>query len=138
MNKPRLLRERLTEKINYLRDNPEYLHVFVEDGVVLATMAPALSYEYAYTLNLIIEAYPGDQDILMAVVGHWLREHQPDIFANPDNRRSGFTFDINILNDTTADISIDLKLTERVQITQQGDASTVTALPEPENPFDRW
>ncbi|MBD2783788.1 phage tail protein [Xenorhabdus sp. DI] len=138
MNKPQQLRAELKKKIAYLRDNPEYLHLFVEDGAVLATMAPSLSFEYEYTLNLIIESYPGDQDVLMAVVGHWLREHQPDIFANPDNRRSGFTFDVNILNDTLADISIDLKLTERVQVTTQDGTSTVTAIPEPANPFDQW
>ncbi|OKP03926.1 phage tail protein [Xenorhabdus eapokensis] len=137
MNKPHLLRTALTAKMPYLRDNPEYLHLFVENGTVRATMASSLSYEYEYTLNLIIEAWPGQQDILMAVIVHWLREHQPDIFANPDNR-SGFTFDVNILNDATADISIDLKLTERVVVTQQGEVSTVTAVPEPENPFDRW
>ncbi|MCA6220061.1 phage tail protein [Photorhabdus antumapuensis] len=138
MNKPNALRKVLTEKISYLRDNPEYLHLFVEDGAVLATLALSLSYEYEYTLNLIIEAYPDDQDVLMAVIVYWIREHQPDIFANPDNRRSGFTFDVNILNDDTADISIDLKLTECVLVTQQGQASTVSAIPEPENPFDRW
>ncbi|CAQ86373.1 MULTISPECIES: phage tail protein [Photorhabdus] len=138
MNKPNALRKVLTEKISYLRDNPEYLHLFVEDGTVLATLALSLSYEYEYTLNLIIEAYPDDQDVLMAVIVYWIREHQPDIFANPDNRRSGFTFDVNILNDDTADISIDLKLTECVLVTQQGQVSTVSAIPEPENPFDRW
>ncbi|PHM65681.1 tail protein [Xenorhabdus stockiae] len=138
MNKPHLLRAELTGKIPYLRDNPEYLHLFVEDGAVMATLAPSLSYEYEYTLNLIIEAYPGDQNILMAVVGHWLREHQPDIFANPDNRRSGFTFDVNILNDQTADISIDLKLTERVRVSTEDGISTVTAIPEPVNPFVQW
>ncbi|KAA1194724.1 phage tail protein [Photorhabdus heterorhabditis] len=138
MNKPNALRKVLTEKIPYLRDNPEYLHLFVEDGTVLATMALSLSYEYEYTLNLIIEAYPDDQNVLMAVIGHWIREHQPDIFAHPDNRRSGFTFDVNILNDDTADISIDLKLTERILVTQQGPVSTVSAISEPENPFDRW
>ncbi|MEQ1974976.1 phage tail protein [Xenorhabdus sp. SGI240] len=138
MNKPRLLRAVLATKIPYLRDNPEYLHLFVEDGAVVATSASSLSYEYEYTLNLIAESYPGDQNILMAVIVHWLREHQPDIFANPDSRRTGFTFDVNILNDATADISIDLKLTERIVVTQQGDVSTVNAVPEPENPFDRW
>ncbi|CDL79818.1 phage tail protein [Xenorhabdus cabanillasii] len=138
MNKPTQLRAELTAKIPYLRENPEYLHLFVEDGAVLATLAPSLSYEYEYTLNLIIEAYPGDQNILMAVVSHWLREHQPDSFANPDNRRSGFTFDVNFLNNDTADISIDLKLTERVQVTTENGTSTVTAIPEPANPFDRW
>ncbi len=105
---------------------------------MLATLAPSLSYEYEYTLNLIIEAYPGDQNILMAVVSHWLREHQPDIFASPDNRRSGFTFDVNILNDQTADISLDLKLTERVLVSTEGGTSTVTAIPEPANPFEQW
>jgi hypothetical protein len=138
MNKPQSLRATLEAKIPYLRDNPEYLHLFVEDGTVLATLALSLSYEYEYTLNLIVESYPGNQDILMAVIGHWLREQQPEIFANPDNRRSGFTFDVNILNDTTADISIDLKLTERVVVTQQGDTSTVSAVPEPTNPFEQW
>ncbi|EPL3702362.1 phage tail protein [Morganella morganii] len=138
MNKLNSIKDTLCRKIPYLKDNPEKLYLFVDDGGIFATNEPSLSYEYIYSLNIILEAFPGDQNIVFAVVVEWVKQHQPDILANPDKRANGIRFEADILNSQTANISIDLKLTERIIVSVQDGAYRVEAVPEPENPMDSW
>ncbi|OAT32116.1 phage tail protein [Buttiauxella brennerae ATCC 51605] len=134
MKKPDSLRRALTEASSHLRENPDSLHIFVDDGSVVSTLAPSLSWEYRYTLNVMVTEFSGDQNLLMAALLAWVHENQPDIMANPDLRNNGFTFEAVIINHTTCDISIDLRLTERVVMTPSGENMVVEAVPEPENP----
>lgn len=138
MKKLAELRKYLSEKIAYFKENPDNLYLFVENGRIVSTLAPSLSYEYQYTINLIAERFSGDQNILMAVIGDWIRHYQPEIFANPDKREQDFRFEAVIHNNQTADISIDINLTERVLVTEKYGHYLVTAIPEPQNPFDDW
>lgn len=136
MNKPASLRKALNEGVPHIRDNPECLHIFVDAGNVVATLAPSLSYEYSYTLNLIVTDFAGDQNLLMVPILYWLQKNQPDIMANNELREHGFSFEVDILNHKTSDISIDLKLTERVVVRKVGENVIVEAVPEPGDPED--
>lgn len=138
MKKLSSIKDRLCQKIPYLKDNPEKLYLFVDDGSIIATYEPSLSYEYNYSLNIIIEAFPDDQNIIFAVVLEWLKEHQPDILANPDKRATGIRFEADILNSQSANISIDLKLTERVIVVMKEGKYYVEAVNEPADPTHDW
>lgn len=138
MKKLNSIKDTLLKKIRYLSENREKLYLFVDDGGIIATNEPSLSYEYSYSLNIILEAFPGDQNIVFAVVVEWVKQHQPDILANPDKRQNGIRFEADILNNLSANISIDLKLTERVIVTEKDGQYHVDAVPEPENPMDSW
>lgn len=138
MKKPQSLRNALTNAVIHLRENPECLHLFVDEGAVVSTLAPSLSWEYRYTLNVIVTDYAGDPNLLMAPILSWLRDNQPDIMANPENREKSFTFEVDILNHTACDISINLKLTERIQVRADNGHQVVEALPEPVEPDDYW
>ncbi|WP_272516668.1 phage tail protein [Providencia sp. PROV209] len=138
MKKLSSIKERLCQKIPYLKENPEKLYLFVDDGSIIATYEPSLSYEYSYSLNIIIEAFPDDQNIIFAVVLEWIKEHQPDILANPDKRATGIRFEADILNSQSANISIDLKLTERVIVAMKEGKYHVEAVNEPVDPIHGW
>ena len=139
MNKPESLRKALSDGIEYLGKNPDKLHIFVDEGAVVSSLATTISFEYQYTLNLVITDCSADQNLLNAVILYWLRRNQPDIMANPDSRDKGFTFEVDILNNTTCDISINLKLTERVIVKETNGQMVVEAVPEPEPPYaDQW
>ncbi|WGO84090.1 phage tail protein [Arsenophonus apicola] len=138
MKKLAELRRYLAEKISYFTENPDNLSLFVENWRIVSTMAPSLSYEYQYTVNLIAERFSGDQNILMAVIIDWLKSHQSELLANPDKRHQGFKFEAVIHNNQTADISIELTLTERVLVTEKDGQYWVTAIPEPPDPFNEW
>lgn len=138
MIKPQSLRNALNKAVPYVRDNPDKLHLFVDAGAVVATGASSCSWEYRYTLNVVVVDFSGNQDLLMAPVLLWLGENQPDAINNPEKREKLFTFDVDILRNDLCDISINLQLTERVIVSANGNVSSVEAVPEPEQPEEMW
>lgn len=138
MNKPQSLREALNSAVAYLQENPDRLHLFVDRGALVATSAASVSWEYRYTLNVIITDFTGDQNLLMAAVMYWLRTNQPDALQNPTERDQLCTFEVDILGNGACDISINLKLTERVIAEEVIGVTEVRAVPEPEEPEEAW
>ncbi|WP_318389654.1 phage tail protein [Enterobacter sp.] len=137
MNKPSSLRSALNS-VPYLKASPDALHLFVDEGNVVSTGAPGLAWEYRYTLNMVVTDYNGDQNLLIAVVLDWLKTNQPDALNNPELREKLFRFEVDLLSNDLADISIYLALTERVLVTQSGDAAVVEAIQEPDQPQEYW
>lgn len=138
MNKPQSLRRALNSTVAYVRENPDKLHLFIDKGSVVVTGAPSMSWEYRYTLNVVIEDFAGDQNLLMAPVLFWLREKQPDAINNPELRERLLAFEVDILRNDVCDISINLQLTERVIVNTDGSVTSVEAVPEPDEPEEAW
>jgi len=138
MNKPQSLRAALNKAVPYVRENPDRLHLFVDNGSLVATSAASISWEYRYTLNVVVTDFTGDQNLLMAPILFWLRDNQSDMLQNATERERLFTFEVDILGNGACDLSLNLKLTERV-VAQEVDGSIqVKAVPEPDEPADEW
>jgi hypothetical protein len=133
MNKPQQLRQLLSNAVPHLQQNPDCLHIFIEQGNIAATAAGQnLSFEYQFNCVIIVTDYGDHADKLIVPLLGWLAQHQPELLQNPDRRDTGFKFKAELLNHSTADIEIVLALTERVQV--QADAQgrlSITHLPEP-------
>ncbi|MFW6808577.1 phage tail protein, partial [Enterobacter hormaechei] len=138
VNKPQSLRSALNKAVPYVRENPDKLHLFVDNGSLVATGTQSMSWEYRYTLNVVIEDCSGDQNLLMAPVLLWLKTNQKDAINNPQLREKLFTFEVDILRNDVCDISLNLQLTERVLVSTDGAISTVEAEPEPDEPEEMW
>jgi len=138
MNKPQSLRNALNEAVPYVRNNPDKLHLFVDNGSLVATGASSMSWEYRYTLNVVIEDFSGNQNLLMAPVLLWLTANQPDAINNRELREKLFTFDVDILRNDVCDISLNLQLTERVLVSTDGGMSSVEEEPEPDVAEEMW
>ncbi|WP_345828691.1 phage tail protein [Erwinia sp. HDF1-3R] len=138
MNKPQPLRSALNKSVPYVAENPDCLHLFVDSGQLVATSAASLLWEYRYTLNVVITDFTGDQNLLMAPVLLWLRENQPDALQNSEAREKLFSFEVDILANDRCDISMDLKLTERVIATVENGKAHIEAVPEPDAPEEFW
>lgn len=110
-----------------LAADPDKLTVFIDTGSIAATGAKSLSFEYRYTCNVILLDFAGDSnDVFIAIVG-WVREYQNDLVNNPDMRANGITYEVDILDNATVDVSIKLQLTESVVVRTADDGSrTVT------------
>ncbi|QHQ17090.1 phage tail protein [Pectobacterium parmentieri] len=130
MLKPNSLRSALSDAVPVLKNNPDMLHVFIDSGAIASTLARSLSFENQYTLNLVITDFTDDIDWLLVPIQAWLRENQPDIANDP----KGFTYLADINDDSSCDISISLKLTERVIVEDVDKALHVTHAPEPPLP----
>ncbi|EKN5028855.1 TPA: phage tail protein [Yersinia enterocolitica] len=131
MLKPKLLRQALTDSLQLFQTNPERLKMFVDGGRIVSTLAPSLSFENQYTLTLFIEDFPDDVDYLFVPILAWLREHQPDIMATEEKRRTGFIHKVDVMSDVLSDIRIDLQLTERAIVKEVGGALHVDHALEP-------
>ncbi len=118
MLKARLIRELLTKTIPHLRQNPDALRVFINKGRIVATAGLSASFEYHYTLELLIVDYAADPDMLMVPLVSWMTVHQQEAFGNPELREQAFQFEAEIIDHQSYDISIKLLLTERVVVRQ--------------------
>ncbi|RUT67206.1 phage tail protein [Morganella morganii] len=132
MLKPKLLRDFLTAREPYFRQNAEALEVYASKGSIIATSTPGLSFLYSYELNVLAMDYPNSLDNLTVTILKWVRKHQPSLIFNPDKRERGISFDADILDNNTADILFVMPVTERVIVEETDGEDIVTHLPEPD------
>ncbi|REE92642.1 phage tail protein [Cupriavidus plantarum] len=131
MMKPASLRMAITAAVPGFVTEPDKLQLFVEEGRVVATGARTISFEYQYTLSVLVTDFAASADAITVPVLAWLRANQPELFNNPDKRPDGFKFEVDILSHTTVDLLMKLPLTERVIVKVVDGEYDVTHAPEP-------
>ncbi len=116
MYKPASLRRHLSAAVPELARDPDKLSLLVRSGQVVCTGSASLSFEYRYTLQLVVLDYAGSADAIVLPTLVWMRTHQPEYFDNPQQRDADFRFEAEYNNATTIDLLIELQLTERVRV----------------------
>ncbi|MCO7537803.1 phage tail protein [Pseudomonas asiatica] len=137
MDKPNSLREHLLAAVPGLKPNPDRLLMFVDAGKVRCTAAASLSFEYTYTLQIILTDFPGHPDSVMLPILAWTRTHQTELMANLEKSAEGIKFEVDILDSSKVDMSITLALTERVVVKRQ-DAGNFQVVHVPDQPYDAY
>src|SRR5690554_2280184 len=132
MNKPGSLRRHLLEHIGELSHDPDRLLIFIENGKIRCTAAAGLSFEYEYSLQMIITDFAGHPDSVMIPLLGWLRTNQHELLANFDKNKDGIQFDAEIMANDLVDLSITLPLSERVIVKPVEGGLSVTHPPEPQ------
>lgn len=134
MLKPTTLQSALINALPALRDNPAMLHLWVDKGHIVATLAASLSFEKSFSLNVAVRGYSGDIDALFVPVMAWLRDNQPDIFVQDALQPARFSWTLSDNSDGTQDLLMVLLLTERTQVKEVDGALYAETLPEPPPP----
>lgn len=129
MLKPPSLRKQLLAKVPGL--TVDTLHTFISKGHIESSAHGTLSFEYTYTLEVILTDYAGHSDVVMIALLQWLRINQPELLLKPEVMAERFTFEVDILNNKTCDIGINLKLTERVGVKHVDGKNIVEHFAEP-------
>jgi|TARA_B100000749_G_scaffold207861_1_gene162908 hypothetical protein len=133
MYKPESLRAHLLAAVPGLRQNPERLLIFIEEGTMRCTAAAGLSFEWGYTLNLTFTDYAGEPDVIAVALFAWLRVHQLELLQNLDQAKQAVRFEAELLSNKMVDLAVTLPLTERVIVKQgQGGELTIEHPPEPQ------
>jgi hypothetical protein len=141
MIKPASLRAHLTASTPELKTNPEKLTVFVKAGRLACAGGHSISYEYRYTLSVVVLDYNSHPDAIMVPLLAWVKRHQVELFENTELRDKSIRFEVEYLNAETLDLSIEIDLTERVIVQEGTDPASpltarrynVTHAPEPEH-----
>lgn len=132
MIKPDSLRAAITAALPDLKKNPDRLLVFVDGGKIVKTGTKSLSFEYQYTLNLILTDFAGDPDVVMVALLAWLQVNQRELFDNFTRQGTGIAFEVDHLNHKTIDLDIKVALTEAVDVATGTDGKhTMTHRQEP-------
>jgi len=135
MKKPNQIRKALEESNPFFVQNPDSLQLYTDGGQVICTGGKSLSYEYRYTLNIIVTDYADDIARIIVPVLAYLRVNQPELFENPQRRENSFKFITDYNNNDTLDLSIEIQLTERVVQTTNANGDAILQY-EPEPTWD--
>ncbi|AKG08086.1 tail protein [Moraxella bovoculi] len=131
MKKPNQLRAHLLNGLPELAQNPDRLLVFIDEGRMVNTMANGLSFEYRYTLNIIITDFAEDLASVAILLFAWIRQHQSELMTNLDKATDGVKFVADILDNRKVDLSITLPITERVIVKETDGKAVISYPPEP-------
>jgi len=131
--KPSSLKQHLITSVKELRQTPDRVLVFMDEGIVVCSSAAGLSFEYRYTLKLIITDFAGDPDAVFIPLLAWVGDHQRELLDNHDQRQTAIGFDAEVLANDLVDIEISLPLTERVIVKRQENGTlSITHPTEPQ------
>lgn len=131
MNKPDLLRERLTQTIEFFKQDPDRLQLFYDNGKIWGTGAASLSYQYLYDLEITVHDFPLPPDVMFVPIMEFVREQQSELLYNAENQQK-ITFIAEPNNNKTYNLQIKIPLTERVIVKQTGDSYQITHADEPQ------
>ncbi|MCW5320544.1 phage tail protein [Verminephrobacter aporrectodeae subsp. tuberculatae] len=137
MLKPPSLRAHLARAVPKLKKDPDRLVVLARAGRLQTTGTGSLSFEYAYTLQVVVLDYAGHADAITVPILAWVAVNQPEIFDNPERREKSIRFEVEYQNASTVDLSVEIDLTERVLVrprTKQAGAYDITHVGEPPHP----
>ncbi|SNS20267.1 P2 phage tail completion protein R (GpR) [Sphingomonas laterariae] len=134
MRKAESLKKLLLETVPGLRDNPERLALFIDNGTVAGGHGPSLSFEYRYVVNLVFEGFTGSTNHLVVPILAWIADNQPELLGRPGVEP--FSFEAEILDQDSQDVSIRVALTEPAVVTPREDGGYAVSHPNPGNPRD--
>ncbi len=117
MKKPANLRAAIVALLPELARNPDKLVMWVETGRTRATGNAQRGFAWEYQLTVVVEDFTKPPETLFFIVVDWLRTQQPDLLA-PNTE--GFPFEVDVIDDKTADVKITLPLREIVSATSDG------------------
>lgn len=125
MKKPESLRDLMTQAVPAIKADPTRLSLFIDRGSIRVRPG-SLSFEYAYSVNLVVQDYAGDPDAVIVPVIAWIAEHQPELLQRQDSQ--AFDFESELLAEGVFDLSLTIALTERVRVVRADGGVTVEHL----------
>lgn len=133
MQKLDSLRTAIATAIPELKRSPENLRIWIERGAGRCQGTRTDAFGFAYQANVLIVEMATDLAVLALAIFRWLRVNQPDLLSP---RTDGFAFDADILDNGSADVLIQIQLTENVTVAPvEGGGDILAYLPEPDPLF---
>ncbi len=86
--------------------------MWIDRGSIRSRQTASLAFQYGYKLNVVVLDWTMSPSIIFMLIVQWVRRNQPDLVAS--QAAPGFTFEADIIDTRTIDLSIELDLTETV------------------------
>ncbi|MFM2477311.1 phage tail protein [Celerinatantimonas sp. MCCC 1A17872] len=125
------LRAHLLSRLPELKQNPDKLLLFIENGHLCATAHYSRSFEYRYTATLIITDFASHLDAFTIALFDWVRTNQSELMTNSD-KLEAIEFEAEINDNVHVDFILHLPLTESVSVIETDQGLQVEHLAEPQ------
>lgn len=125
MRKIDSLCETLRAAIPEAASDPTALRVWIDRGQAQARQTGSNAFALAFRLNVLAVGVKTDLSLITLAVTRWLRANQPDLLQPG---KDSFTFDADILDNDTADVLIQIDLTQNYEVTVVDGVELVEAI----------
>lgn len=122
MRKIDSLRDTLLAAIPEANNDPAMLPTWIDRGSVRGRQTGSGSFEMAFRLNVLAIGVRTDLSLISLAVTKWLRANQPERLQPGSD---SFTFDADILDNGTADVLIQIDLTQNYEVSTVGGEERV-------------
>lgn len=119
--KPNSLREAIVAALPAFATDPDRLAMWIEKGSIRSPVTESRSFEWAYVLNITLENFTGQPAILFLALNDWLRTNQPELLQ--PGAHKGYSHEVDVIDENTVDMHVQLHLTERIAVTRESDGS---------------
>lgn len=130
MQKPAQIRAALSSAIPFFKTNPAQVAIIVETGKLRAR-EPIDSFEYNYTLTILITDYTAEPETIFIPLLNWAVANELTSIQSHEKANDLINFDIAILDDGAYDIEIKMDLSEAIKLTKTGGHFSAESIPEP-------
>ncbi|MGW8201900.1 phage tail protein [Sphingomonas bisphenolicum] len=122
------LRAAIADALPELKRSPENLRIWIERGAGRCQGTKTDAFGFAFQANVLIVEMTSDIAVLSHAVFSWLRVNQPDLLTPG---KDGFSFDADILDNGSADVLLQIQLTQNVTVAaKDGGGFNLAYLPE--------
>lgn len=133
MRKLETLTQAIFAALPELENNPDRIRIWIERGSARSTQTKSRSLSFAFQANVLVTEMASDITVLFLAIFEWARVNQPELMM-PNSGEIGF--DADILDNSTADILLQLQLDQAVgAVIAQDGGYTLNYQGEPD-PFD--
>lgn len=113
--------------------SPENLRIWIERGAGRCQGTTSDAFGFTFQANVLIVEMTSEIAVLAHAIFRWLRVNQPDLLSPG---REGFSFDADILDNGSADVLLQLQLTQNVTVApNDGGGFELAYLAEPDPLF---
>ncbi|ESQ90130.1 hypothetical protein ABAC460_10255 [Asticcacaulis sp. AC460] len=116
MKKPQSLYTFLLDSCPELKRDPTRISMQVVDGNLVTRQGDNLGFEMRYRVNILVLGLTEHIHSVLLPVMIWIRTNQIDLLQNHDKADNALAFEVDILDRSTYDLSIELPLTEAIDV----------------------
>lgn len=131
MKKAQSLYNYLLDCCPELKRDPSRIDMQVRSGAVIPRLGVNLGFEATYRLNIMVMGLTGHVFSVLFPVSVWLRTHQIDLLQDPQKAKDAISMEVDVLDPQTYDLSIEIPLTEAVDVIPEGAGHKMTQRNEP-------
>ena len=102
----------------------------IKDVIIEPFSVDNSEFQYHFTLTINLPSYCYPFYDLIAHIISWMQNNQPDALIRFQKRQQAIRFKVNYITDNLCDLTIELRLSERIKPTQKQEKTEFNLLTE--------